>query len=182
MSITNVTRRSVTRRSVTRRSVLRTGVAAGAVAGLGLPAFAADTRLRMFWWGSKERADRTETVNKLYSSQKPASRITGEILGWGDYWPRLATQVGRAQRARRDPDGLPLHLRICAPRRARSPLDPYMPASPSTSAISARPADRQRQGRRQALWRQPRAELRRDGLRHRSSSRALGVEAADLAD
>jgi len=63
-----------------------------AVPGFPL-AFAEDKRLRMYWWGGKERADRTFKVNALYAARNPGVTIDGETLGWGDYWARLATQA-----------------------------------------------------------------------------------------
>ena len=47
---------------VTRRSLITSAAAtAGAAALGGMPAWAQDAvRLRMFWWGSKERAERTD--------------------------------------------------------------------------------------------------------------------------
>ena len=47
----------------------------------------------MYWWGSKERADRTLKANSLYTARNPSITIEGETLGWGDYWPRMATQA-----------------------------------------------------------------------------------------
>jgi multiple sugar transport system substrate-binding protein len=70
-----------------------------AAAGLGLsvaPAWrvgAEDKRLRMFWWGSKERADRTYRASDLYMAKTPSTRIDGETIGWNDYWTRVATQA-----------------------------------------------------------------------------------------
>jgi len=78
---------------VTRRSIIKAGAGLAGLAALGTrSALAADTRLRMFWWGTKERADRTEAANKLYSERNPGVTIDGESVGWNDYWPRLATQ------------------------------------------------------------------------------------------
>ncbi len=73
----------------TRRGLLAagTGAAALAVSG-GLPAMAqAQKRVRMYWWGSKERADRTLKANQLYTTANTGTSIDGETLGWGDYWP-----------------------------------------------------------------------------------------------
>lgn len=80
---------------LTRRGLLAagSGAAALAVAG-GLPAMAqAQKRVRMYWWGSKERADRTLKANQLYTAANAGTAIEGETLGWGDYWPRMATQA-----------------------------------------------------------------------------------------
>ena len=79
---------------LSRRSVIGAGIAGASFAGLGVwPALAGDTRLRMFWWGSKKRAERTDKVNQLYQQKNAGVTIAGESLGWNDYWPRLATQT-----------------------------------------------------------------------------------------
>jgi len=36
----------------------------------------------MYWWGGKERADRTFKVNALYAARNPGVTIDGETLGW----------------------------------------------------------------------------------------------------
>ncbi len=81
--------------SISRRSLIASSAAAAGLAALGrAPALAqADVRLRMFWWGAKERQERTEKVNRLFEQKSPGTTVAGETLGWGDYWPRLATQV-----------------------------------------------------------------------------------------
>ncbi len=73
-----------------RRSVL------GAAAALGLPGMAAGqaaTRIRTYWWGAKDRADRTNKVSEMFMAANPGVTVTGETLGWGDYWTRMATQA-----------------------------------------------------------------------------------------
>ena len=82
-------------------------------------------RLRMFWWGSKERAERTDKVNKLYQQNNAGLTITGESLGWNDYWPRLATQTAGRNAA----DVLQMDYRYIfeyARRGALLPLDEYL--------------------------------------------------------
>ena len=78
---------------IDRRRLLATSATAFGMAALGLPAFAQEKRIRMFWWGSKERADRTFKANELYQAKNAGSKIDGETIGWGDYWPRMATQA-----------------------------------------------------------------------------------------
>src|SRR5215470_2774311 len=79
--------------TLTRRSMI--AAAAAGLASLAWPEARAqaDTRLRMFWWGSKERAERTEKANQLFQKNHPGIAIAGETLGWTDYWPRVATQA-----------------------------------------------------------------------------------------
>ena len=110
---------------ITRRLALR----GAAVAALATSATAAETtRLRMFWWGSKERADRTFKVNQLYSAKHPEISISGETLGWGDYWPRMAVQA-----AGHDvPDIIQMDYRYIyeyARRGALLAFDAYMPGT-----------------------------------------------------
>ena len=58
--------------TLSRRSLIGAGIGGAALAGLGdLPAVAQELRLRMFWWGAKERAERTDKVNQLYLSSHP---------------------------------------------------------------------------------------------------------------
>jgi multiple sugar transport system substrate-binding protein len=104
--------------------------AAGAAAGLAamgrLPAFAESaTRVRVCWWGSKERADRTLKAAALYRERHPNVTIDGETLAWSDYWPRLATQAA----GRNAPDLIQMDYRYVAEyarRGALLPLDDYL--------------------------------------------------------
>ena len=79
--------------TIDRRSLLLGSAAALGATAFGLPALAQEKRLRMFWWGSKERADRTFKGNELYQAKNAGVKIDGETIGWGDYWPRMATQA-----------------------------------------------------------------------------------------
>src|SRR5581483_8331478 len=112
---------------IARRTVLASTAAAAGAAALGwTPAFADDIRLRMFWWGAKERADRTEKANRLFEQKHPGTTIVGETLGWGDYWARVATQVA----GRNTADVLQMDYRYIfeyARRGALLPLDEYVP-------------------------------------------------------
>ncbi|WP_298883955.1 ABC transporter substrate-binding protein [uncultured Bradyrhizobium sp.] len=113
--------------ALSRRSLIRAGIGGATLVGLGgLPAAAGAMRLRMFWWGAKERAERTEKVNQLYLSGHPDMTISGETLGWTDYWARLATQTA----GRNAPDVLQMDYRYIfeyARRGALLPLDAYVP-------------------------------------------------------
>ena len=110
----------------TRRSILKAGAAVLAFGALGAPSFAqSETRLRMFWWGSRERAERTDKTNRLFQDKNPGVTITGETLGWSDYWPRLATQTA----GRNAPDVIQMDYRYIyeyARRGALLPLDPFV--------------------------------------------------------
>ena len=110
----------------TRRSILKAGAAVAALGALGGRGIAqSETRLRMFWWGSRERAERTDKTNRLYQDKNPGVTITGETLGWADYWPRLATQTA----GRNAPDVIQMDYRYIyeyARRGALLPLDPFV--------------------------------------------------------
>ncbi len=115
-------------RGISRRSVIGAGIGGTAFAAFGRhPALAqSDLRLRMFWWGSKERAERTNKVNQLYQQSHAGLTIAGESLGWTDYWPRLATQTAGRNAA----DVQQMDYRYIfeyARRGALLPLDGYVP-------------------------------------------------------
>jgi multiple sugar transport system substrate-binding protein len=118
--------RSMTR-ELNRRTLLKAAAGtAGLTALSGLPAFAqTNTRVRVYWWGSKERADRTLKAAALYQQRHPEVKIDGETLGWGDYWQRLATQAA----GRNAPDLIQMDYRYIAEyarRGALLPLDEYL--------------------------------------------------------
>jgi len=82
--------------------------------------------VRWMWWGNPERDRRTNAVIKAYKAQNPDLAITGESANWGDYWPKLATQVA----GRRAPDVIQMDYRFLveyARRGALLPLEQVMP-------------------------------------------------------
>lgn len=109
-----------------RRSVLASGLAALSLATLGGGSASAQAaRLRFLWWGSQERADRTNKAIAAYKTVKSDLNIAGEFAGWSDYWPRLATQVA----GRNAPDLIQMDYRYIfeyARRGALAPLDEYV--------------------------------------------------------
>jgi multiple sugar transport system substrate-binding protein len=108
--------------NVSRRTFLAT---AGASVLAHKAAWAQEgTRFRMFWWGSKERADRTLKAAALYQQRNPNLKIDGESLSFSDYWPRLATQTA----GRNAPDLIQMDYRYLAEyarRGALLPLDEF---------------------------------------------------------
>jgi multiple sugar transport system substrate-binding protein len=117
----------MTRCEVSRRAMLLGSVSTLAAALTSRSALAQQTtRLRMFWWGSKERADRTFKANELYIAKNPDIKIDGETIGWADYWPRMATQAA----GRNLPDVIQMDYRYIfeyARRSALLPLNDLMP-------------------------------------------------------
>ena len=104
-----------------RRGVLSAGLAALSLATLGGgSAQAQAARLRMLWWGSQERADRTNKAIAAYKQVKPDLDIAGEFAGWSDYWPRLATQVA----GRNAPDLIQMDYRYLFEYARRNQLEP----------------------------------------------------------
>ncbi|MDX0430613.1 extracellular solute-binding protein [Sinorhizobium medicae] len=110
---------------ISRRSVLAGGAALLSMSAMARSALAQEARLRVLWWGSQARADRTNKVNQLFQEQNAGVAINGEFLGWSDYWPRLATQVA----GRNAPDIIQMDYRYIveyARRGALAPLDDYL--------------------------------------------------------
>ena len=112
--------------TIHRRQLLKTGVAA---AGLGLStrfAWAADTNLRVAWWGGKARADLTQKALDLYQSENSDVSVDAEYLGWGDYWARLSTMTAGGN----SPDVIQMDIEYLAEYASRGvllDLDPYVP-------------------------------------------------------
>ena len=110
--------------SLNRRHLLL-GSTALLAAGALRPAFGQDTRMRLTFWGSQARADRTYGVTDLYSAANPGTVIDGEFLAWNDYWPKLATQTAGGNA----PDLIQMDYRYIveyANRNAIAPLDEFV--------------------------------------------------------
>ena len=79
---------------MTRRQALGTIGAAAAAATLpAMPALAADRSIRHFWWGNPERDRRTFDVIDVFQKAHSGIEVSGETIGWGDYWTKMATQT-----------------------------------------------------------------------------------------
>jgi multiple sugar transport system substrate-binding protein len=89
--------REDTMSKLNRRSFMtRAGAAASSVAVLsafGPSAFGQDKQIRHFWWGNPERDKRTFAVIDLYNSKTPGTVVSGESLGFADYFTKLTTQI-----------------------------------------------------------------------------------------
>jgi multiple sugar transport system substrate-binding protein len=100
--------------TITRRA-FGAGLAAAAAVTSGANAQA--PRLRMLWWGGQDRARRTGEIIAAYS-QRASIQIDGESFGWGDYWPRVATQTAGGN----PPDILQMDFRFLAEYARRGAL------------------------------------------------------------
>src|SRR5215217_4485628 len=79
-----------------RTFITRAGAAASSVAvlsALGPQAFGQDKQIRHFWWGNPERDKRTFAVIDLYNGKTPGTVVSGETLGFADYFTKLTTQI-----------------------------------------------------------------------------------------
>lgn len=94
-----------------------------------------DVRMRMLWWGSQPRAERTFKVIDMFQATTPNVTIEGETVGWADYWTRLATQVA----GRNAPDVLQQDYRYIfeyADRGALLDMMPYRDALLALPGVS----------------------------------------------
>jgi len=108
---------------VDRRQFLM-GSTALLAAGALSPALAQETRLRQLFWGGQARADRTTGVNELYTAAT-GNPVESSFLGWGDYWPKLATETAGGNA----PDIVQMDYRFIveyARRNAIAPLDDFV--------------------------------------------------------
>ena len=107
-----------------RRSFIRNGLALGAACALAGRAFAQETDMRLFWFGSPTRAERTLAVANLFETANPGVRILGEV-GGNDYWSKLTTMLAGGNA----PDIfqlVPSRYADYAGRGAMLPLDDYL--------------------------------------------------------
>ncbi len=49
--------------------------------------------LRIAWWGSQNRHDRTIKVIEMFMKEHPNITITYEPSGWNDHWTKMSTQA-----------------------------------------------------------------------------------------
>ena len=75
-----------------RRQFLMGSSAILAAGAAGINPAWAQAGLRQFFWGGQNRADRTYAVNDLFTAANGAP-MDSSFLGWGDYWPKLATET-----------------------------------------------------------------------------------------
>lgn len=78
---------------LTRRTFLGASGSVLALVAMGRPAFAQGAEIRHFWWGNPERDKRTFAVIDIFNEKNPNINVTGETLGFGDYFTKLTTQI-----------------------------------------------------------------------------------------
>lgn len=49
--------------------------------------------LRVAWWGSQNRHDRTLKVLDMFMQEHPNIKVTSEFATWDDYWTKMTTQA-----------------------------------------------------------------------------------------
>ncbi len=106
------------------------------LASLLLPmAFAQQTELRVSWWGSQNRHDRTIQVIQMFEELNPDVKIIFEPAGWADYWVRMNTQAAGGNL----PDIMQHDYAFLAEWASRGlivPLNPFMGSVIDTTYIS----------------------------------------------
>ena len=84
-------------KSLTRRKfILTTASVLGSAAAtsiFGIPAFAAKSRVRHFWWGNPGRDKRTFRVIDIFNEKNPDIEVVGETVAFTDYFTKLTTQI-----------------------------------------------------------------------------------------
>jgi multiple sugar transport system substrate-binding protein len=51
------------------------------------------TTLRVVWWGTQERHERTVKTLQMFESENPGLTINYDFAGWNDYWTKLTTMA-----------------------------------------------------------------------------------------
>ena len=104
----------------------------------------APVELRVAWWGSQDRHNRTIKAIELFQKKYPNIKVSYEFAGWGDYWTKMTTQAA----GRNLPDVMQqdyAYITEWASRGLLAPLDDYV----KSGAIDMRDvAGRGPQGRR----------------------------------
>ena len=78
---------------LTRRTFLGASGSVLALAAMGRSAFAQAAEIRHFWWGNPERDKRTFAVIDIFNGKHPDIKVSGETLGFADYFTKLTTQI-----------------------------------------------------------------------------------------
>jgi ABC-type glycerol-3-phosphate transport system substrate-binding protein len=85
----------------------------------------APVELRVAWWGSQDRHNRTIKAIELFQKKYPNIKVTYEFAGWADYWTKMTTQAA----GRNLPDVMQQDYAYIAEWTSRgliAPLDDYV--------------------------------------------------------
>ena len=63
------------------------------VISLSLSGYAEKTSLRVMWWGSQTRHERTQQVIKLFEEKYPDIDVKPEFTSWSGYWDKIDVQI-----------------------------------------------------------------------------------------
>jgi multiple sugar transport system substrate-binding protein len=114
--------------NINRRLFLVGSAAASALAvGMSVPAFGQEARLRYYFWGGPGRSDRKVDTATKFAAARGGLVVDSEWSPWGDYWPRLATQISGGNA----PDLIQMDYRYIfeyARRGVLRPLDDLYPS------------------------------------------------------
>lgn len=89
------------------------------------PAAAEQVELRLTWWGSQARHDKTIKVIEMFQAKYPNIKITYEFAGWADYWTKMTTMAA----GNNLPDIMQqdyAYINEWANKKFLLPLDPYV--------------------------------------------------------
>lgn len=89
---------------------------------VGVAAAEEKTDLRIMWWGSQTRHDRTIAVLEMYMEQNPNINFSYEFMGSQDYWTKLSTLVASSD----VPDVFQIGNNFLTYESAIEPLDGYI--------------------------------------------------------
>ncbi|TVY10349.1 ABC transporter substrate-binding protein [Paenibacillus cremeus] len=113
------------------------------LAGCGAPANVstkedpnAKITLKVAWWGSQDRNDRTQKVIQMFETKYPNIHIETEYAGFKDYWTKMATEAAGQSL----PDVMQMdyaYLGEYTSRKLVSPLDSYV----QSGALNLKDAD-----------------------------------------
>jgi multiple sugar transport system substrate-binding protein len=81
--------------------------------------------LRVAWWGSQDRHNRTIKAIELFQKKYPHIKVSYEFAGWLDYWTKMTTQAA----GRNLPDVMQqdyAYISEWSSRGLLSPLDEYV--------------------------------------------------------
>jgi pectin-derived oligosaccharide transport system substrate-binding protein len=53
----------------------------------------APVELRIAWWGSQDRHNRTTKAIELFQKKYPHVKVNSEFAGWRDYWTKMTTEA-----------------------------------------------------------------------------------------